>query len=186
MELTKKPVIFRLTQLNCSKTQEAVPESLWKPHQSKDMLFLNRYSDPKKNLTFFCRRKNIFFRRSKNIFRKIQNSFSKKYFLLGKLMQILIAKKKMNMTRDIKTDCHQYLLIYFQISKRKIFHGYWMLDTACWSISMNVSRVWGLWVRCLSVKVLKSGYHRPSIRFIFWIIKGSNISSHQVRGKCVW
>ena len=84
LPILKKTVFFYLTQLNCSKTRERVPESLWKPHQSKDMLFLNRYSDPKKNPTFFCHRKKNFFRRSKKYFSRFENFSKEKYFSLPK------------------------------------------------------------------------------------------------------
>ena len=57
---------FGLAQLNCFKTDEGVPESLWKPHKSKDLTFLHRsyvqlfFSAPKK-----FRKSNIFFGRKK-------------------------------------------------------------------------------------------------------------------------
>ena len=60
--LIQKKYVFFFEE---EKDNERVPESVWKPHKSKEDNFLNRNYIPPKILT---PKKNIFFRARKNIY----------------------------------------------------------------------------------------------------------------------
>ena len=66
--------------INCSKTYEGVPESLWKPHQSKVHKISDRYNMSKKIST---PKKNYFFRpwkKKSKMFGVKKNKIVEKYF----------------------------------------------------------------------------------------------------------